>query len=142
MRILLKRFSQLCVRSTTHRRAFFLALRFISCASSPLGLTWSVKPNSFASSCISSPTYPASRQRFCFFFFVGRGLLTSISSTVSRASFTSWRLAPSTAMLRGIPSASVSTLRLVPLLARSTGLLPVFFSAERGFCHCPIHRKP
>src|SRR5512135_768050 len=42
----------------------------------------------------------------------------------------------------GTPCPSVSRLRFTPLLPRSVGLGPVFFPAQWGFGHRPIHREP
>src|SRR5688572_19055913 len=50
--------------------------------------------------------------------------------SVSRASLKSTVFAPSTASPRGTPYESVSTLRLVPDLARSVGLGPLFFERQ------------
>jgi hypothetical protein len=61
---------------------------------------------------------------------------------VARTSFISWRLAPSTAIPTGMPLASVNTLRLTPDLPRSVGLGPVFFPAQGGFGHGPVHAQP
>src|SRR5438270_3942555 len=63
-------------------------------------------------------------------------------SIVGRTSFISWRLAPSIARPMGTPCPSVSRLRFTPLLPRSVGLGPVFFPAQGGFGHRPIHREP
>jgi hypothetical protein len=41
-----------------------------------------------------------------------------------------------------MPDASVSRLRLVPFLARSVGLGPVFFSPERRLRYRSVHRQP
>ncbi len=41
-----------------------------------------------------------------------------------------------------MPDASVSRLRLVPFLARSVGLGPLFFSPEGRFGHRSVHRQP
>lgn len=124
-----KRLSQLVVRSTTQRRALNLALRLIFFASSPRGRTCKVKPNSFASSLTSSPTYPASKHKCCCRFFVARGFFICRFSIVGRASLTSCLLAPSAWIDSGIPFASTNVLRFVPVFARSVGFLPVFFSA-------------
>src|SRR5690625_1535793 len=51
-------------------------------------------------------------------------------------------LAPSTVIESGMPRASVSRQRLVPLLARSVGLGPVPFPPQRRLCHGPIHCLP
>src|SRR5436305_7480896 len=63
-------------------------------------------------------------------------------SMVGRSSFISWRLAPSMARPMGTPCPSVSKLRLTPALARSVGLGPVFFPAQRRFGHRPVHAQP
>src|SRR5438309_11998535 len=42
----------------------------------------------------------------------------------------------------GRPLASTSNERLVPLLARSVGLGPVFSPRQGRLAHRPIHRKP
>src|SRR5262245_8735167 len=63
-------------------------------------------------------------------------------SSVSRTSFMSLRLAPSTARPTGTPAASTSTLRLTPRLARSVGFLPVFFPPEGSLGHAAIHAYP
>jgi hypothetical protein len=63
-------------------------------------------------------------------------------SMVGRTSFISWRCAPSIVTPIGTPCPSVSRLRFTPLLPRSVGLGPVFFPAQRGFGHCPIHAQP
>src|SRR5262245_31444154 len=65
-----------------------------------------------------------------------------MASSVARAILKSFRFAPSTTTLTGMPCASVSTLRFVPRFARSVGLGPVFFPTERGLRHRPIHRYP
>ena len=64
------------------------------------------------------------------------------SSSVADTIFISWRLAPSMASATGMPFASVSRLRLTPPLARSVGLGPIFFPAQRGFRHGTIERQP
>jgi len=131
--------SQECVRSTTQRRALKRAFLLSCCASSPRGRTWSVKPNSCASSFTSSPTYAASKHRFCLCFFVARGFFTTMFSIVGRASFTSCLLAPSARIDRGVPLASTSVLRLVPCFALSVGFFPLFFPTKRRFRHSSIH---
>jgi len=45
-------------------------------------------------------------------------------------------------MASGMPCASVSRLRLTSPLPRSVGLGPVFFLAQRGFCHGAIQCQP
>src|SRR5690242_6426407 len=54
----------------------------------------------------------------------------------------SLRLAPATHKPTGTPPASTSNERLVPPLARSVGLGPVFFPRQGRLAHRPIHRKP
>ena len=66
---------------------------------------------------------------------LGAGRDTGRLSTVTRTSFMSWRLAPSTARPTGTPWASVSRLRLTPRLPRSVGLAPVFFPTQGRFGH-------
>src|SRR5947199_5060505 len=61
---------------------------------------------------------------------------------VSAKSLKSLRLAPATHKPTGTPLASTRSERLVPLLARSVGLGPVFFPCQGRFGHCPIHREP
>src|SRR5690348_239577 len=63
-------------------------------------------------------------------------------SMVGRTNFISWRLAPSIATLIGTPCPSVSTLRFTPRLPRSVGLGPVFFPAQWGLGHGPVHTYP
>src|SRR5262245_23439504 len=72
----------------------------------------------------------------------GSGRLTGALATVSRASWKSGRLAPSTARATGTPLPSARMLRLVPFLALSVGLAPVFFPPERGLGHAPVHAQP
>jgi len=73
---------------------------------------------------------------------LGRGRRTGMLSTVSAKSLKSFRFAPSTTRPIGTPRPSVNRLRLVPRLARSVGLGPVFFPAERSLGHRPVHREP
>src|SRR5438105_14896731 len=61
---------------------------------------------------------------------------------VSANSLKSFLFAPATAKPTGTPLASTSNERLVPLLARSVGLGPVFFPRQGRLAHRPIHRKP
>src|SRR5665213_1678495 len=63
-------------------------------------------------------------------------------SIVSAMSLWSFLFAPSTVSPTGTPAPSVSRLRFVPLLARSVGLGPVFFPAERRLRHRAVHREP
>jgi hypothetical protein len=83
-----------------------------------------------------------SRHMLCGFRALGRGRSMGMLSSVSRAILKSLRFAPSTARPTGTPDASVSRLRLVPFLARSVGLGPVFFPAERRLRHRSVHRQP
>src|SRR2546423_3618565 len=62
--------------------------------------------------------------------------------SVSRSSWWSGRLAPSTARPKGTPRPSTNWLRLTPFLARSVGVLPVFFPPEGRLGHAPVHRQP
>ncbi len=81
-----KRFIQLWVRSTTQRRALARARFLTRCASLPLGGMYNVKPNSWAKSATSSPTYALSRHRPCGSAGVGSGRSTGILLRVSAAS--------------------------------------------------------
>src|SRR3954464_1023306 len=54
----------------------------------------------------------------------------------------SFLFAPATHKPTGTPLASTSNERLVPLLARSVGLVPVFFPREGCLGHRPLHREP
>jgi hypothetical protein len=71
---------------------------------------------------------------------LSRGTTTLV--TVCFTHFISCRLAPATTKPRGTPCASVNTLRLTPLLARSVGLGPVFFPPEGRLAHRSIHTQP
>src|SRR5215210_1155581 len=73
---------------------------------------------------------------------VGAGRSTSMFWRVSQASLKSLRLAGPTTTATGTPLASVSRLRLVPLLARSTGLGPVFSPSQRSLGHRAIYGEP
>src|SRR5512146_1282450 len=73
---------------------------------------------------------------------LGSGRSTTMLSIVARTSFMSWRLAPSAVRPIGTPCPSVNKLRLTPDLARSVGLGPLFFPAQRGFGHRPVHTYP
>src|SRR5690349_421441 len=66
------------------------------------------------------------------------GLLSRVSTNILK----SFLFAPATHKPTGTPLASTSSERLVPLLARSTGLGPVFFPRQGRLAHRPIHRKP
>src|SRR5512135_171388 len=61
---------------------------------------------------------------------------------VRHTSHLSWVLAPETATPKGTPRPSVSSERLVPDLARSVGLGPVFPPTERGLGHRPVQALP
>lgn len=137
-----KRFIQLCVRSTTHRRALKPACRLIAWASSPRALTWAVYPNSFTKSRTESESYPLSRQMPCGCFRVALGRRTGMLWRVASTSLLSCRFAPSIARPIGTPEASVRTLRLTPSLARSVGLGPTFFPAQRSLGYGSVHRLP
>ncbi len=65
-----------------------------------------------------------------------------ILSIVERSSFMSWRWAPSILTPMGTPCPSVSRRRFTPPLPRSVGVGPVFFPAQRGFGHGPVHGQP
>ena len=54
----------------------------------------------------------------------------------------SFLFAPATDKPTGTPLASTKSERLVPRLARSVGLGPVFFSRQGRLAHRPLHRKP
>src|SRR5512147_2344080 len=136
------RFSQLCDRSTTHRRALRRPGRRFARRPSRIGRTWPSYPYSAAKACASSQSYPLSRHSPCGAAADGSGRATGMLSMVSRISLWSLRLAPSTATPIGTPAASVRTLRLTPSLPRSVGFLPVFFPPERGLGHGPVHRLP
>lgn len=87
--------------------------------------------NSFASFCAicgtyprskqmfqhGSPEYPLSAHKFCWSFWVGAGLSSTISSRVADKSWESCVLAASTTSDRGIPFASTSMLRLLPFFS-------------------------
>src|SRR3954468_4643076 len=64
------------------------------------------------------------------------------ASSVSPITVWSLRLAPATTTESGVPRASVSRLRLVPHLARSVGLGPVFSPTEGRLAHRPVQRQP
>src|SRR4051812_749064 len=63
-------------------------------------------------------------------------------SRVVWTSAMSGRLAPPTSNPIGAPPPSVRTDRLVPILARSVGFLPVFFPPEGGLRHGPVEALP
>src|ERR1700693_204546 len=61
----------------------------------------------------------------------------TMPSRVAHSSFTSWRLAPSMTMAKGMPAPSVKRLRLVPFLPRSVGLAPVAAFPRGAFVIAP-----
>src|SRR5713101_939234 len=63
-------------------------------------------------------------------------------SSVSRAILKSFLLAPSMARPTGTPLASTRMLRLVPSLALSVGLGPVFFPSQGSLGHRSVHGEP
>src|SRR5262249_1295314 len=136
------RFSQLCDRSPTHRRALRRPGRRFARPPSRIGRTWPSYPYSAARVCASSQSYPLSRHSPCGAAADGSGRSTGMLSIVSRISLWSLRLAPSTAAPIGTPAAAVRTLRLTPSWPRSVGCLPVFFPPERGLRQGPVHRLP
>jgi len=78
----------------------------------------------------------------CGFFRVGFGRLTGMLFNVASTILESCRLAPSMANPIGTPSPSVSKLRLTPSLARSVGLGPIFFPAQRCLGHRAVDGLP
>ena len=137
-----KRFIQLCVRSTTQRRALKPASCLMACASSPRARICAVKPNSFTISRTSSKSYPLSRHSPCGVYAVGSGCSAGMDCNVPRTSFMSCRLAPSMAIPTGMPLASVSRLRLTPCLPRSVGFASVFLNQPMGPSSSPHPSKP
>lgn len=70
------------------------------------------------------------------------GRLGTLDGRLSRGSstlFMSDRLAPSTASPTGMPSASVSRLRLLRFLAWSVGFFACLFSPKGCLGHAPVH---
>src|SRR5437660_6647821 len=65
-----------------------------------------------------------------------------MASIVSRSSRWSFTLAAAITAPSGPPSASTSTLSLVPFFPRSVGFLPTFFPPEAGLAQPPIGRLP
>src|SRR4051812_22939516 len=63
-------------------------------------------------------------------------------SRVVSTSAMSGRLAPATSNPIGTPPPSAKRDRLVPILARSVGFLPVFFPPEGGLRHGPVEALP
>lgn len=97
-----------------------------------------------ASSAASSPvglSYPLSKQRFCS-TSSGSGRSITTAFIVSSSSLQSCRLAPSSTIDKGPPSASTSKLFLVPAFPRSVGLGPVFSPTESRFVCAAIGGLP
>src|SRR4051812_5188299 len=65
-----------------------------------------------------------------------------MASIVSRNSRWSFTLAGAITTPRGPPSASTSTLSLVPFFPRSVGFFPTFFPPEAGLAQTPVRRLP
>src|SRR5215467_2413657 len=65
-----------------------------------------------------------------------------MASIVSRSNRWSFTLAAASTAPSGPPSASTSTLSLVPFLPRSVGFFPTFFPPEPGFAQPAIGRLP
>src|SRR4051794_29735512 len=86
-------------------------------------------------------SYRASRHRFCS-PSSGAGRSTTTASMVSSSSLQSGTLAPAITAPSGPPSASTSTLFLVPTLPRSVGFGPVFFPPEPGLAQHPVGALP
>src|SRR6516165_2898497 len=63
-----------------------------------------------------------------------------MASIVSRSSRWSFTLAAAITAPSGPPSASTSTLSLVPFFPRSVGFFPTFFAPEPGFAQSPVGR--
>jgi hypothetical protein len=82
MKIRRKRLSQLCVRSTTPRRALTPALRLSACASSPRARLCAVKPHTASVARTSSESYPLSRHRPCGCSALGSGRSTTRRESV------------------------------------------------------------
>src|SRR5947208_5341056 len=61
---------------------------------------------------------------------------------VSRSNFWSFTLAAAITAPRGPPSASTSTLSLVPFFPRSVGFFPTFFPPEPGFAQPAVRALP
>src|SRR4051794_16727215 len=65
-----------------------------------------------------------------------------MASIVSRSNFWSFTLAAAITAPSGPPSASTSTLSLVPFFPRSVGFLPTFFPPEPGLAQSPVGGLP
>src|SRR4051812_24835942 len=65
-----------------------------------------------------------------------------MASIVSRSSRWSFTLAAASTAPRGPPSASTSTLSLVPFFPRSVGFLPTFFPPEPGLAQPTVRALP
>src|SRR3954462_11830940 len=65
-----------------------------------------------------------------------------MASIVSRSNFWSFTLAGAITTPSGPPSASTSTLSLVPFFPRSVGFSPTFFPPEAGLAQPPVGRLP
>src|SRR5437868_3170357 len=65
-----------------------------------------------------------------------------MASIVSRSSRWSFTLAAASTAPSGPPSASTSTLSLVPIFPRSVGFFPTFFPPEPGFAQSSVRRLP
>src|SRR5947209_1716285 len=65
-----------------------------------------------------------------------------MASIVSRSSRWSFTLAAAITAPSGPPSASTSTLSLVPIFPRSVGFLPTFFPPEAGLAQPPVCALP
>src|SRR6266704_3879746 len=65
-----------------------------------------------------------------------------MASIVSRSSRWSFTLAAASTAPSGPPSASTSTLSLVPFFPRSVGFFPTFFPPEPGLAQSPVGRLP
>src|SRR4051794_9938221 len=81
-------------------------------------------------------SYRASRHRFCS-PSSGSGRSTTTASIVSSSSLQSGTFAPAITAPSGPPSASTSTLFLVPFLPRPVGLRPVFSPPNRALPSIP-----
>src|SRR5271157_2815585 len=92
---------------------------------------------------MSAKSYPLSAKKFCLCAPVfGRGRRTAKLLRVGSTNRLSCTLAPATASARGTPSPSVRRERLVPDLARSVGLGPVFSPTQRRLRHRSIQALP
>ena len=112
------------------RMLLFLFLDFFL----PRVRMWGIQPSSRSKDLTSSKSYPLSKH----ILRVLCGFAIPSGSSVSRSILKSFLFAPATGQESGIPFLSVVRLRFVPILALSVGFFPVFFPAERGFCHCPV----